>query len=300
MKAFVVNASHGETHLAPEIYERRGKLRFSPLFGLIKCTFTRYGTIHAGGIDMKIISWNLNGLLSCVKHRSFAPIEQILPDYICLQEIRTQQEPEIIPGYIHHWNHSQRDGYSGTATLSINPPRNVKCGFDDGFPDTEGRLLTIELDGFYIVNAYVPNSQKNLKRHYYRMEWDTALRRFVCDLQEDKPVILCGDFNVARMDIDVYEENLRQYWAEQGYASDERSNLETLLEMGFTDVYRHFYPQERSYTWWSNRLKKRGENRGWRLDYFIVSNELLPRISNIQHLSDITGSDHCPIMIEVK
>ena len=249
---------------------------------------------------MNIISWNLNGLLSCVKNHSFLPVEEMLPDIICLQEIRTQQEPIIIDGYNHYWNHSQRDGYSGTAILSLNKPKRIIYGFDGQHPDPEGRLMTLELDSLYIVNAYVPNSQKNLKRHAYRMEWDEYLHEYVSNLREDKPVLICGDFNVAREDIDVYEENLRQYWAEQGYASDERSNLEARLDMGFTDVFRYMYPNKRSYTWWSNRLNKRGEDRGWRLDYFIAANELLPRIVDIRHLSEIPGSDHCPIEIEVK
>lgn len=249
---------------------------------------------------MRIISWNLNGLLSSVKYNSFEPIKELLPDVVCLQEIRTQQEPNIIPGYAHFWHHSQRDGYSGTAVLSRSNPLRVILGFGDNYPDPEGRLLTLEFDNIYVINAYVPNSQKNLKRHAYRMEWDAALREYICELREEKPVVLCGDFNVAREDIDVYEENLRQYWVEQGYTSDERSSLETLLETGFTDVYRYFYPNTRSYTWWSNRLNKRREGRGWRLDYFIVSNELLMRVASINHLSDIRGSDHCPIMLEVR
>lgn len=235
-----------------------------------------------------------------MKNNSFASLDHLEADVICLQEIRTQQEPEIVPGCHHFWNHSQRDGYAGTAVLSRQKPRRVIYGFDGKHPDPEGRLLTLEFDKLYVVNAYVPNSQKNLKRHAYRMEWDMYMREFVCELCEDKPVMICGDFNVAREDIDIYEENLRQYWAEQGYASDERSSLETLLDAGFTDVFRYFHPDTRSYTWWSNRLNKRRENRGWRLDYFIVSNDLLPRIAGMRHLSDITGSDHCPIYLEVR
>ena len=249
---------------------------------------------------MKIISWNLNGLLSCVRNHSFEPIAEMLPDVLCLQEIRTKQEPVIIDGYKHFWNHSQRDGYSGTAVLALDDPCRIIYGFDNQHPDPEGRLITLELPGFFLVNAYVPNSQKNLKRHAYRMEWDEALLEFVCSLRDEKPVIICGDFNVAREDIDVYEENLRQYWAEQGYASDERSDLETLLEHGFTDVFRYKYPARRSYTWWSNRLQKREEDRGWRLDYFVAADELLPRIIDVRHLSEIHGSDHCPISIELE
>lgn len=249
---------------------------------------------------MKIISWNLNGLLSCVKNGAFEPISHLEPDIICLQEIRTRQEPEIMSGYRHFWHHGQRDGYSGTATLIRKKPIRVIYGFNERHPDPEGRTLSLELDGMYVVNVYIPNSQKNLKRHAYRMEWDTAMREHVCTLCEDKPVIICGDFNVARENIDVYEENLRQYWATQGYVSDERSSLETLLDTGFTDVFRHLYPDKKSYTWWSNRLNKRSEGRGWRLDYFIASNELMPRIVDVRHLSEITGSDHCPILLEVR
>lgn len=249
---------------------------------------------------MKIISWNLNGLMSCIKNVAFEPISHLAPDVICLQEIRTRQEPEIMSGYRHFWHHSQRDGYSGTATMIREMPIKVIYGFNEKYPDPEGRILTLELKDVYVVNVYVPNSQKNLKRHAYRMEWDSVMHEHVYALCEDKPVIICGDFNVARDDIDVYEENLRQYWASQGYASDERSSLETLLDSGFIDVYRYLYPDERSYTWWSNRLSKRSEGRGWRLDYFIASNELIPRIINVRHLSDITGSDHCPIQLEVR
>lgn len=249
---------------------------------------------------MKLLSWNLNGLLSCIKNKSFEQLHPYASDIICLQEIRTKQEPEIIPGYIHFWHHSQHDGYSGTVTLCKKEPLHVIYGFGDMFPDPEGRLITLEYTDRFVINAYVPNSQKNLRRHAYRMEWDEAFQKYLCDICKAKPVIICGDFNVARADIDVYEENLRQYWAEQGYASDERSNFESLLDMGLTDAYRYFNPNTRSYTWWSNRLNKRNQNRGWRLDYFLVSNELLPRIIRICHLSNIVGSDHCPILIEVQ
>ena len=249
---------------------------------------------------MKIISWNLNGLLSAVKNKSLAPIEDILPDIICLQEIRTQQEPVVIDGYEHFWNHGERDGYSGTAILSFDRPQSVRYGFDGQFPEPEGRLITLELADFYLVNAYVPNSQKNLKRHAYRMEWDECLREYAMVLREDKPVIICGDFNVPRESMDIYEENIHQILDEEGYTSDERSNMETLLETGFTDVFRSLYPEKRSYTWWSNRLHKRDGNQGWRLDYFLVSDELMPSVIDVRHLSDIYGSDHCPIELEVQ
>lgn len=249
---------------------------------------------------MKIVSWNVNGLMATLKNGCFAPLVSLSPDVLCIQEIRTAQEPVILEGYHHFWHHSQREGYSGTAMLLKDTPLKVSYGMGAFFRDDEGRVITAELPGFYIVGAYVPNSQKNLQRHRYRMEWDEVFRKYVCDLREYKPVIICGDFNVAREDIDVYEENQRQYWAEQGFASDERSSLESLLDEGFTDVFRELYPSDRSYTWWSNRLKKRDAGRGWRLDYFIVSDDLAGRVRNVTHYADIYGSDHCPIGLEVR
>lgn len=248
---------------------------------------------------MKIVSWNLNGLLSSLKNDALKPVLAMEPDILCLQEIRTQQEPEIADGYFHLWNHCERDGYAGTAMLSRSEPLNVIYGFN-GAKDIEGRIIVAEFEELYVVNAYVPNSQQNLQRHAYRVQWDEGFREFVCSLKEEKPVIICGDFNVARNELDIYPENMRQVWAEQGYASDERSNLETLIEWGFTDAFRHLYPNERSYTWWSNRLNKRKQNRGWRLDYFLIDDELLSNIRSVEHLHTILGSDHCPIAMEVQ
>lgn len=248
---------------------------------------------------MKIVSWNLNGLMASLKNGVIEPLLEQGPDIICFQEIRTQREPEIFKGYSHYWNHGAHDGYSGTAVLTRIEPVHVVNGFLNGFSDDEGRLITMEFEGFYLVNAYVPNSQKNLQRHAHRVLWDGAFQEHVLELLEEKPTIICGDFNVARAEMDIYEENMRQYWAEQGYASDERSAFETLLECGFHDVFRELYPDLRSYTWWSNRLNKRNENRGWRLDYFLVSDDLMMRVLGMSHLSGITGSDHCPISLEV-
>lgn len=248
----------------------------------------------------RIISWNLNGLQSCIKHNSFQPILDLTPDIVCCQEIRTKQQPEVIPGYQHFWNPSQRDGYSGTLTMTKHPPLNIIYGLGNEQLDNEGRVLTVELPDLFVVNAYAPNSQKNLLRHQFRTLWDNAFREFICELAEDKKVIACGDFNVAISDIDIYPENLRQYWAQLGYASDERANLETLIECGFVDAYRHLYPAATgSYTWWSNRLNKRNENRGWRLDYFFVITALQNRIHEVTHLTEIMGSDHCPILLEL-
>ena len=248
---------------------------------------------------MKIISWNLNGLLASLNNGVIDALIGRSPDIICFQEIRTQKEPEILPGYFHHWNHGLREGYSGTAMLLRTEYVRIFNGFLSDFPDDEGRIITLELEDFFVVNAYVPNSQQNLKRQAYRLAWDAAFQEHIQQLLEDKPVIICGDFNVTRSELDFFQENMRQYWASQGYASDERSNFETLLEMGLCDVFRELHPEERSYTWWSNRLNKRQDNRGWRLDYFLVSEELMDCVTDMNHLSDIPGSDHCPIELEV-
>lgn len=249
---------------------------------------------------MEIISWNLNGLISCVKNGSFRAITELGADVVCCQEIRTKQQMMVLEGYHHIWHASERDGYSGTLTMTKRSPENVIYGLGVEELDCEGRVLTVELPDLYVVNAYAPNSQKNLLRHQFRSEWDEAFRKFVCGLAEKKPVVAGGDFNVALTDIDIYPENLRQYWAQLGYASDERSNLETLMESGFTDAFRHLYPsQEGAYTWWSNRLKKRQENRGWRLDYFFLSDSIMPRLIGVGHLTGVMGSDHCPIMVEL-
>ena len=233
---------------------------------------------------MKILSWNINGLPSCLKSGAFEPLLAYQADAICLQEIRTRAEPVILEGYRHYWHHSARDKYSGTAMLLREDPLRVHYGLTDDFDDAEGRAITAELQDFFLVNVYVPNSQQNFYRHAYRREWDAALRAYVRDLLYDKPVVICGDFNVARESIDIYPENMPLYFAEQGYTSDERSDLDTLLEEGLTDAYRALYPGVRSYTWWSNRLYKRKEGRGWRLDYFLVSDELMDSVRDVSHL----------------
>ena len=251
---------------------------------------------------MKILSWNLNGLQSCIAHKSFNSIENIRPDIFCVQEIRTKEEHTMIEGYKHIWNHANREKFSGTAILIRDnqlQPIEINFGFDDD--DPEGRLITFEYEDFYLVNAYVPNAQYNLKRKAFRLEWDENFHDYIESLIPYKPVIICGDFNTTRSEIDVYEENDRAYRQnEVGLLTDERANLEALLELGLIDVFREFNPTERSYTWWSNRLHRRELNRGWRLDYFLVSEELKDNIVSMNHLSDIEGSDHCPIMLDIE
>lgn len=250
---------------------------------------------------MKIASWNVNGIMPCLANGSLGPLYELAPDLICFQETRTGERPEAVPGYHHYWNSSERSGYAGVMTAARKEPLQVDYGVGDAALDREGRLLTLEFASFYSVNAYFPNSQGSIARHDYRMKWDTALREKLAVLDGRKPVILCGDFNTTRSALDVYPENERLFWAEQGYMSEERENLEELLDNGFTDVFRALHPEQAgAYTWWSNRLNKRKENRGWRLDYFCVSDRLMPKVRGICHHAEIMGSDHCPILLDIK
>lgn len=252
---------------------------------------------------MRIVSWNLNGLNATMKNCPFDSKVLGEPDVVCFQEIRTAAEPEIFPGYHHFWNHAEKSGYAGTALLSKEAPLKVISGFGDRFQDDEGRIIVAEYRSAFVINVYVPNAQKGgksgLKRQTYRRFWDGALYDYVEELAGEKSVILCGDFNVVRSELDYFEENMRQYWADQGYASDEQSQLETLLELGLVDAYRELNPSKRSYTWWSNRLKKREQDRGWRLDYYFISKELMSKVRQVEHMAHIYGSDHCPIALEV-
>ena len=244
---------------------------------------------------MNIISWNPNGLLSTLENNSFQPVINLQPDFLCLQEIRTEKEPTIIKNFKHFWNHATPSNYSGTVTVSRYKPKKI----DKGFDDSEGRIIATEFDKFSLVNVYVPNSQLNLKRRDYRLAWDDKFFDYILDLKQKKPLIICGDFNVTRSSLDVFESHEKMQLKEQGYLSDERNNLENLLREGFVDVFRELYPTTRSYTWWSNRLNQRDINHGWRLDYFLVQDFLFKNVTDVKHLNEIKGSDHCPILLEL-
>lgn len=244
---------------------------------------------------MKIISWNVNGLEACKRHGFLKFLKNTNPDVFCCQEIK-KQCPLSTPDYLQFWNPASQPGYSGTLLLSKRQPLSVRYGMGIERFDTEGRLITAEYEDYYVINAYVPNSQASPERLAYRIEWDAAFYEYVTGLP--KPAVLCGDFNVARDYIDVYPENLRNEENPPGFLSDEREGLEKLLDAGFLDVFRTLYPDmEGAYTWWSNRLKKRLENRGWRLDYFIVSQTLFGCVYGVKHYVDTLGSDHCPISL---
>jgi len=259
-----------------------------------------------GGL-MKIISWNVNGL-GAVIEKGFADyIIAAKPDIVMLQEIKVSTLPSDfidfckVEGFHVSHNPADRKGYSGTLCLYRKKPSEITFGMKNKAFDSEGRLITLDYPDYYIINAYIPNSQANLERSYFRFDWDTEFRAYVEELQHDKPVIIGGDFNVARAYIDVFPENLRVKENPPGFLDEERDSFERLLDdCNLVDVFRHFYPEtEGAYTWWSNRRKKRDENRGWRIDYFLVSVGIIKKVKGIVLNGDIMGSDHCPIEIKI-
>jgi exodeoxyribonuclease-3 len=250
---------------------------------------------------MKFITWNTNGLRAALEKGAREYVANSGADIVAIQETKLNAAADIgLSGYFADWNHAERQGYSGTLCLFKKKPLAVTHGIGDGGFEAEGRVIALDYPEFYFVNVYVPNSQAELDRWYYRLDFDEAFREYVCRLAERKPVIIGGDFNVAREYRDVYPENLRNDSRQFGFLSEERDAFETLLDAGFADVFRELNPAaERAYTWWSNRLNKRKENKGWRIDYFLVSDELLPKVQSCVIRSDIFGSDHAPLEMEI-
>ncbi|MBR5805111.1 MAG: exodeoxyribonuclease III [Clostridia bacterium] len=245
---------------------------------------------------MKLISWNVNGLRACMEKGFSSFLEAESPDLIALQETKMQPgQAEIrTPGYEQYWNSAEKKGYSGTAVFSRLAPLSVRYGL--GLPkfDTEGRVITLEFDPFYFVTSYSPNSQDGLKRIDYRMEYEDALRAHLTDLDRSKPVILCGDLNVAHQEIDL--KNPDQNRENAGFSLQEREKMTRLLASGFSDSFRVLYPDAVGrYSWWSYRFSARQRNAGWRIDYFIVSERLMPAVKDSLILDSVTGSDHCPV-----
>ncbi len=244
-----------------------------------------------------LFSWNVNGLRA-VMDKGF---EDILrnsgADIFCLQETKLSTEVCEMPldGYEHFWNVAEKKGYSGTGIYTLRHPLNVTRGIGVDEHDHEGRVLTLEFDDFYLVNVYTPNSQTKLARLSYRMEWEDAFRDYVCRLDAVKPVIICGDMNVAHCEIDLKNPDTNHNNA--GFTDSERDAFSRLLDAGFTDTFRYLHPDEVTYSWWSYRFRAREKNVGWRIDYFLISNRLLPRLSQARIHTDILGSDHCPVSI---
>lgn len=250
---------------------------------------------------MKFISWNVNGLRAVVGKNFLEAFHQLDADFFCLQETKLQagQIDLDIPGYTSYWNYAEKKGYSGTAIFTRHQPLNVTYGMGIEEHDTEGRLITLEMNDFYLVCCYTPNSQDGLKRLDYRMQWEDDLRRYLSALDQKKPVIYCGDLNVAHQEIDL--KNPKTNRMNPGFTDQERQKMTLLLESGFTDTFRFLHPDQKDiYSWWSYRFKAREKNTGWRIDYFITSNSLQPRIQSASIHTDIFGSDHCPVEVVIE
>ena len=250
---------------------------------------------------MKLISWNVNGLRACMNKGFQDFLAASEADIFCVQETKMQkgQAEFDFSGYEEYWNSAEKKGYSGTAIFTKIKPLNVSYDMGIAEHDQEGRIIAAEFDDFYLVNVYTPNSQRELARLDYRMQWEDAFRAYVKELDEKKPVIICGDLNVAHKEIDL--KNFKTNHKNAGFTDEERAKMTELLEAGFTDSFRHLYPdKEGIYTWWSYMFKAREKNAGWRIDYFVVSNRLADRISDSLIYTDIMGSDHCPVGLILK
>ena len=245
---------------------------------------------------MKLISWNVNGLRACVSKNFMDFFQKIDADIFCIQESKLQ-EGQIdlqLPGYHQYWNYAEKKGYSGTAIFTKKEPLNVFFGIAIEDHDKEGRVITLEYDKFYMITVYTPNSQNELARLSYRMEWEDAFRAYLKKLEETKPVIVCGDFNVAHKEIDL--KNPKTNRRNAGFTDEEREKFSVLLDSGFIDTFRCFYPDaEGIYSWWSYRFQARAKNAGWRIDYFLVSECLKDALQSAHIHTDILGSDHCPV-----
>lgn len=249
---------------------------------------------------MKFISWNVNGLRACVQKGFLDFFHEIDADFFCLQETKLQEgQIELdLPGYYQYWNYAQKKGYSGTAIFAKQDPLSVSYGIGMEEHDTEGRVITLEYDNFYLVTCYTPNSQNELARLDYRMTWEDDFLAYLKSLDAKKPVILCGDLNVAHQEIDL--KNPKTNRKNAGFTDEERAKMTQLLSSGFTDTFRHFYPDtEQIYSWWSYRFKAREKNAGWRIDYFITSNSMKDRLVDAKIHTSIFGSDHCPVELTI-
>lgn len=246
----------------------------------------------------KLVSWNVNGLRACVKKGFLDVMNELDADVFCVQETKLQ-EGQIdldLPEYYQYWNYAQKKGYSGTAVFTKEKPISVSNGIGMEEHDQEGRVITLEYEKYYLVTCYTPNSQSELKRLPYRMKWEDDFRAYLKSLEKDKPVILCGDLNVAHNEIDL--KNPKTNRKNAGFSDQEREKFTELLQAGFIDTFRYFYPDvEGAYSWWSYRFKAREKNAGWRIDYFCVSEELSDRLAEAMIHTDIMGSDHCPVSL---
>ena len=249
---------------------------------------------------MKFISWNVNGLRACVGKEFEQQFKDLDADFFCLQETKMQagQLDISFPGYESYWNYADKKGYSGTAIFTKHKPLNVTYGIDIDEHDHEGRVITLEMEDFYLVTVYTPNSQDGLRRLEYRMKWEDDFQAYLHKLDEKKPVIVCGDMNVAHQEIDL--KNPKTNRKNAGLTDEEREKMTQLLSNGFIDTFRTLYPEQVTYSWWSYRFRAREKNTGWRIDYFLISERLKDRLEDAKIHTEIMGSDHCPVEIILK
>jgi exodeoxyribonuclease-3 len=250
---------------------------------------------------MKLISWNVNGLRAVLKRDFLASVQAMDPDVLCLQETRAAEEDCELPpgdGYIRYWNNGRKKGYSGTAVFTRIKPVSVTYGLGIPEHDEEGRVIAVEFEKFFLVNVYSPNAQHDLVRLDYRMRWDADFLKYLKDLEKTKPVIFCGDMNVAHKEIDI--KNPKANVHNPGFTIEERTGFDHYIENGFLDTFREFNQEPGNYTWWTYRFKAREKNIGWRLDYFCLSASLRPYLEDAFILKEIMGSDHCPVGIILK
>ncbi len=249
----------------------------------------------------KMISWNVNGLRAAVTKGFKEKFEELDADIFCLQETKLQ-EGQIdleFPGYKSYWNYAEKKGYSGTAIFTKEEPLSVALGIGIEEHDKEGRVITLEFEDYYFITVYTPNSQNELARLPYRMKWEDDFKNYMKELESNKPVIVCGDLNVAHKEIDL--KNPKNNRKNAGFTDEERNKMTALLKDGFIDTFRYFYPEEEGiYSWWSYRFKARDKNAGWRIDYFLVSESLKDRLVDAKIHTDIMGSDHCPVELDIK
>ena len=249
---------------------------------------------------MRAISWNVNGLRACVDKNFIKDFNRLDADIFCLQETKLQkgQIDLDLKGYYQYWNYAEKKGYSGTAIFTRKQPLNVTYGIGIEEHDHEGRVITLEYESFYFITVYTPNSKQELERLEYRQHWEDDFRTYLCELKKKKPVIFCGDLNVAHKEIDLKNPKTNHHNA--GFTDEERGKMSELLAAGFTDTFRYFYPDKTDiYSWWSYRFKSREKNAGWRIDYFIVSDDLNEKLKDAKIHTDVYGSDHCPVELDI-
>lgn len=249
---------------------------------------------------MKLISWNVNGLRAVMKKNFMEVFNELDADFFCLQETKLQEgQIEMdLPGYYQYWNYAEKKGYSGTAIFTRHEPVSVTYGMNHADHDNEGRLITLEYEDYYVITCYTPNSQNELKRLDYRMEWEESFLAYLNELKAKKSVILCGDLNIAHQNIDL--KNWKTNQKNAGFTPQEREKFSILLDNGYIDTFRYFYPDVTGvYSWWSYRFNARKNNAGWRIDYFVVSEDLKEKLENAKIWTEIIGSDHCPVELDV-